>query len=82
MDPRNERKIFQMLVDITCQPGQSQYFFITPKLLPDLPYHELMTVAIVYNGEYVSDPCIFDGESEDAQQKANSSDDEESDTSY
>lgn len=32
MDPKNERKIFQMLVDITCQEGQSQYFFITPKV--------------------------------------------------
>ena len=32
MDPKNERKIFQMLVDITCQKGQSQYFFITPKV--------------------------------------------------
>jgi chromosome segregation ATPase len=59
MDPKNERKIFQMLVDITCQPGQSQYFFVTPKLLPDLPSHELMTVAIVYNGKYVSDPFVF-----------------------
>lgn len=32
MDPKNERKIFQMLVNITCQQGQSQYFFITPKV--------------------------------------------------
>ena len=32
MDPKNERKIFKMLVDITCQTGQSQYFFITPKV--------------------------------------------------
>ncbi|KAG5678908.1 hypothetical protein PVAND_008532 [Polypedilum vanderplanki] len=59
MDPKNERKIFQMLVDITCQPGQSQYFFVTPKLLPDLPYHDLMTVSIVHNGKYVSDPHVF-----------------------
>ncbi|CRK96211.1 CLUMA_CG009639, isoform A [Clunio marinus] len=46
MDPKNERKIFQMLVDITCQPQQSQYFFITPKLLPNLPYNDLMTVTV------------------------------------
>lgn len=32
MDPRNERKVFEMLVDETCRPGQSQYFFVTPKV--------------------------------------------------
>lgn len=59
MDPRNERKIFQMLVDITCQPGQSQYFFVTPKLLPDLPYDDLMTVTVVHNGRSIDDSYIF-----------------------
>lgn len=53
MDPKNERKIFQMLVDITCRPDQSQYFFVTPKLLQDLPFHELMTVSVVHNGEHI-----------------------------
>lgn len=32
MDPKNERKIFEMLVDETSKPGMSQYFFITPKV--------------------------------------------------
>ncbi len=32
MDPKNERKIFEMLVKLTCREGQSQYFFITPKV--------------------------------------------------
>lgn len=59
MDPKNERKIFHMLVDITCQPGQPQYFFVTPKLLPDLPYNDLMTVSIVHNGEHILDPYVF-----------------------
>ncbi|XP_070501492.1 structural maintenance of chromosomes protein 5 [Chironomus tepperi] len=59
MDPKNERKIFQMLVDITCQPGQSQYFFVTPKLLPKLPYNDLMTVSIVHNGKYIEDSYVF-----------------------
>lgn len=59
MDPKNERKIFQMLVDITCQKGQSQYFFVTPKLLPDLPYSDLMTVTVVHNGKYLSDSYVF-----------------------
>lgn len=62
MDPKNERKIFQMLVDITCQEGQSQYFFITPKLLPDLPYSDLMTVTVVHNGKYIEDPYVFESD--------------------
>ncbi|CAG9801367.1 unnamed protein product [Chironomus riparius] len=59
MDPKNERKIFQMLVDITCQPGQSQYFFVTPKLLPKLPFNDLMTVSVVHNGKYIEDSYVF-----------------------
>jgi chromosome segregation ATPase len=59
MDPKNERKIFQMLVDITCQPGQSQYFFVTPKLLPKLPYNDLMTIHVVHNGRYIDDSYVF-----------------------
>lgn len=65
MDPKNERKIFQMLVDITCQEGQSQYFFVTPKLLPNLPYNDLMTVSIVHNGPTIDDSYMFDSDSED-----------------
>lgn len=65
MDPNNERKIFQMLVDVTCQQGQSQYFFVTPKLLPDLPYNDLMTVTVVHNGKHINDPYVFlEGEEE------------------
>lgn len=60
MDPKNERKIFQMLVDITCKQGQSQYFFITPKLLPDLPYSNLMTITVVHNGKHIEDPYVFE----------------------
>lgn len=65
MDPNNERKIFQMLVDITCQLGQSQYFFVTPKLLPDLPCNDLMTVTVVHNGENVEDPYVFFADNEE-----------------
>lgn len=64
MDPNNERKIFQMLVDITCQEGQSQYFFVTPKLLPNLPFNDLMTITVVYNGKYIEDPFIFEDNEE------------------
>jgi chromosome segregation ATPase len=65
MDPNNERKIFQMLVDITCKQGQSQYFFITPKLLSDLPYDNLMTITVVHNGKYIEDPYVFEDDDED-----------------
>lgn len=32
MDPTNERKIFNLLVNQTAQHGQSQYFFVSPKV--------------------------------------------------
>ncbi|XP_063706320.1 structural maintenance of chromosomes protein 5 [Culicoides brevitarsis] len=59
MDPKNERKIFEMLVNETCQVGQSQYFFVTPKLLPNLAFNELMNVFIVENGKFIDDPYLF-----------------------
>ncbi|XP_058828932.1 structural maintenance of chromosomes protein 5 [Topomyia yanbarensis] len=59
MDPRNERKVFEMLVDETCRPGQSQYFFVTPKLLPNLKYNDLMSVFIVHNGKFIQDSHVF-----------------------
>lgn len=33
MDPTNERRIFDMLVKETAQPGKSQFFFVTPKVI-------------------------------------------------
>ncbi|XP_050080104.1 structural maintenance of chromosomes protein 5 [Anopheles maculipalpis] len=59
MDPTNERKVFNMLVDETCREGQSQYFFVTPKLLPRLKYNDKMTVLIVHNGKYIENPDVF-----------------------
>lgn len=32
MDPDNERKIFDMLVQHVAQEGQSQFFYVTPKV--------------------------------------------------
>lgn len=46
MDPKNERKIFKMLVDITCQNGQSQYFFITPKVSSRLVFDDPLIINI------------------------------------
>ncbi|KAK3581703.1 hypothetical protein CHS0354_031101 [Potamilus streckersoni] len=51
MDPVNERKIFEFVVK-TVSNNSSQYFLITPKLLPDLQYADNMTVFCVYNGPY------------------------------
>lgn len=59
MDPRNERKVFEMLVDETCRSGQSQYFFVTPKLLPNLKHNDLMSVFIVHNGKFIQDSHVF-----------------------
>lgn len=60
MDATNERKIFEMLVEQTNGPDKSQYFFVTPKLLPDLAYNEYMTVHAVHNGRYVRDERLFE----------------------
>ncbi|ETO04669.1 hypothetical protein RFI_32726 [Reticulomyxa filosa] len=55
MDPKNERKIHDILVDV-CRPRKDntipQYFVITPKLLPNLKYSEYMTVFIIFNGPF------------------------------
>ncbi|XP_049539211.1 structural maintenance of chromosomes protein 5 [Anopheles darlingi] len=59
MDPTNERKVFDMLVGETCREGQSQYFFVTPKLLPRLRHDEKMTVIIVHNGKFIQSPDVF-----------------------
>ncbi|XP_049751474.1 structural maintenance of chromosomes protein 5 isoform X3 [Elephas maximus indicus] len=56
MDPDNERKVFEMVVKTACKENTSQYFFITPKLLQNLPYSEKMTVLFVYNGPYMLEP--------------------------
>ncbi|RIA89012.1 P-loop containing nucleoside triphosphate hydrolase protein [Glomus cerebriforme] len=52
MDPRNERLVHGQIVQTACRPNTSQYFLITPKLLPDLEYHERMKILCIYNGEW------------------------------
>lgn len=59
MDANNERKIFEMLVKETTQVGRAQYFFVTPKLLPNLIYNERMSVHIVFNGKMVESQNSF-----------------------
>ncbi|SNX85906.1 related to SMC5 - Structural maintenance of chromosomes, required for cell viability [Melanopsichium pennsylvanicum] len=52
MDPTAERVTHNHIVGLTCQMEASQYFLITPKLLPDLAVHELQKVLLVNNGVY------------------------------
>ncbi len=53
MDQKAERAVHNSLVEVTCKPDSGQYFLITPKLLPDLNYHERMKVLCVNNGEWL-----------------------------
>lgn len=50
MDPVNERKVFELVVQTVCRKSASQYFLLTPKLLPDLEYANNMTVLCIFNG--------------------------------
>lgn len=53
MDPRNERMMHERMVEIACNEHASQYFLITPKLLPGLRYDERMKVLCVASGEHM-----------------------------
>lgn len=53
MDPRNERKVHERMVDISCQENTSQYLLVTPKLLSDLKYHPKMKVHCIASGEHM-----------------------------
>lgn len=53
MDAINERRIFELIVNITGRSNSSQYFLLTPKLLPNLKYSDTVTVHCVYNGQFM-----------------------------
>ncbi|KAK9474578.1 P-loop containing nucleoside triphosphate hydrolase protein [Dipodascopsis tothii] len=53
MDPRNERMVHSRMVTVACQEHSSQYFLITPKLLPELTYHPRMVVHCIFSGEFM-----------------------------
>lgn len=55
MDNRAERMVHNSMVEVTCKVDAAQYFLITPKLLPDLEYHERMKILCVNNGEWLPD---------------------------
>jgi structural maintenance of chromosomes protein 5 len=50
MDPINERKVFDIIVQNSCSKLFAQYFLLTPKLLPDLSFDEKTNVICVFNG--------------------------------
>jgi chromosome segregation ATPase len=50
MDERNERKVFDLLIETSVRSNSAQYFMLTPKLLCDLNYERGVTVLIVHNG--------------------------------
>ncbi|XP_076261000.1 structural maintenance of chromosomes 5 [Rhynchophorus ferrugineus] len=54
MDSNNERRIFELIVQTTCQADTSQYFIITPKLVPNLSYPRKMFVHFVHNGPFIN----------------------------
>lgn len=69
MDPRNERLVHSRMVEIACGSattsaagdggGGSQYFLITPKLLPGLRYERGMRVHCIASGEYMPSAAML-----------------------
>lgn len=50
MDPVNERKVFDLIVQNSSAKEYAQYFLLTPKLLPDLKFDHKVNVICVFNG--------------------------------
>ncbi|EYC16688.1 hypothetical protein Y032_0033g2787 [Ancylostoma ceylanicum] len=60
MDPVNERKVFDIMVETSSGEGnlaKTQYFLLTPKLLHGLKFNRKVTVQIVHNGATLSENC-------------------------
>ena len=55
MDAKNERRVFDMLINTSVKEKTVQYFLLTPKLLPDLHYEAGVTVLIVHNSNTMCD---------------------------
>lgn len=50
MDPNNERKIFDLLLEIVANAEQSQFFYVTPKLIPELGWNRNLSCTVIFNG--------------------------------
>ncbi|XP_042487447.1 structural maintenance of chromosomes protein 5-like isoform X2 [Macadamia integrifolia] len=57
MDPINERKMFQQIVQVAMKPNASQCFLLTPKLLSDLQYSNACCVLHIMNGPWIVEPA-------------------------
>ncbi|PVF96515.1 P-loop containing nucleoside triphosphate hydrolase protein [Serendipita vermifera] len=55
MDVKYERAVHNELIQVTCAEDSGQYFLITPKLLPNLTYHENVTTLVINNGPWLDD---------------------------
>ena len=53
MDAVNERKIYNLLVASASEPTTPQCFLLTPKLLPSLPFNEMVTIINIMNGPHI-----------------------------
>jgi len=60
MDPTNEKRIFECITRaVASQASKTQYFLITPKLLPDLHYSTQTSMHFIYNGPYMQPAGMF-----------------------
>lgn len=69
MDPRNERLIHKLIVKAACVGAISQYFLITPKLLPDLEFHQNMEVLCILNGVWQPDKFSLENDQASKRQR-------------
>ncbi|KII68300.1 Structural maintenance of chromosomes protein 5 [Thelohanellus kitauei] len=52
MDSHNEKIISNIMMDtVASLNSTNQYFYLSPKVLPDLTYSENVTIHIIFNGE-------------------------------
>lgn len=52
MDETNERFVFDLIAEVS-RKNSSQYFLLSPKLLPNLNYTPEMKVHIIFNGPHI-----------------------------
>uniref|UniRef100_A0A1I8EYI9 Structural maintenance of chromosomes protein 5 n=1 Tax=Wuchereria bancrofti TaxID=6293 RepID=A0A1I8EYI9_WUCBA len=53
MDPKNEKIVFNMIVDMLSNDddlAKTQYFILTPKLVPDLKFNQKTKIHCIYSG--------------------------------
>ncbi|CAG9539247.1 unnamed protein product [Cercopithifilaria johnstoni] len=53
MDPKNEKIVFNMIVDMLSKDNdltKTQYFILTPKLVPDLKFNQKTKIHCIYSG--------------------------------